>query len=42
RSALVRAFVEAEDRGDSVTVGIDRMCAIVDDLAAGVRRAERQ
>ena len=33
---------EAEDRGDSVTVGIDRMCAIVDDLAAGVRRAERQ
>ncbi|HCW42946.1 MAG TPA: tryptophan synthase subunit alpha, partial [Cutibacterium acnes] len=32
----------AEDRGDSVTVGIDRMCAIVDDLAAGVRRAERQ
>jgi tryptophan synthase alpha chain len=33
---------EAEDRGHSVTVGIDRMCAIVDDLAAGVRRAERQ
>jgi|GEM_PF-156273 len=29
---------EAEDRGDSVTVGIDRMCAIVDDLAAGGRR----
>ena len=33
---------EAEDRRHSVTVGIDRMCAIVDDLAAGVRRAERQ
>ncbi|MSS45521.1 tryptophan synthase subunit alpha [Cutibacterium sp. WCA-380-WT-3A] len=41
-SALVRALVEAEEREDSVTAGIDRMRLIVDDLVAGVRRAERR
>lgn len=40
-SALVRALVEADEAGEPVSVGIDRLRTIVDDLAAGVRRARR-
>ena len=41
-SALVHALVEAEEQGDLVATGIDRMRIIVDDLVAGARRAERR
>jgi tryptophan synthase alpha chain len=38
-SALVRTLVEADESGEGAAAGIARMRTIVDDLAAGVRRA---